>query len=160
MRYWTVDRIMRLVISLAITAALVWLIRSLSNVLLPFFVACAVAYLLQPLVGFNMRLIRGKRALASVLTIIDVSALIVAVIYLFLPSVIRDLDMLGDIIKSVSDGKRHLPAFYVGIVDFINRYFDPDHLRAVFDGSHIEALISKDSSLLEESLDVVLNILS
>lgn len=46
MRYWTVDRIMRLVISLAITAALVWLIRSLSNVLLPFFVACAVAYLL------------------------------------------------------------------------------------------------------------------
>lgn len=161
MRYWTVDRIMQLVISLAITAALVWLIRSLSNVLLPFFVACAVAYLLQPLVGFNMRLIRGKsRALASVLTIIDVSALIVTVIYLFLPSVIRDLDMLGDIIKSVSDGKRHLPAFYVGIIDFINRYFDPGHLKAVFDGSHIEALISKGSSLLEESLDVVLNILS
>lgn len=161
MRYWTVDRIMRLVIGLAITAALVWLIRYLSNVLLPFFVACAVAYLLQPLVDFNLRMIRGKsRALASILTIIDVTVVLGLVVYLFLPSVLRDLDVLGDIVKSVSTGKRHLPAFYVGIFDFINRYFDPDNLKAMFDGTHLEALLSKGSSLLEESLDVVMSILS
>ena len=161
MRYWTVDRIMRLVIGLAIAAAIIWLMRYLSNVLLPFFVACAVAYLLQPLVDFNMRLIHGKsRALASILTIIDVTAVLGAVVYLFLPSVLRDLDMLGEIVKGVSDGKQHLPAFHVGIIDFINHYFDPDNLKSMFDGTHIEALLSKGSSLLEESLDVVLNILS
>lgn len=161
MRYWTVDRIMRLVIGIAITAALVWLIRYLSNVLLPFFVACAVSYLLQPLVGFNQRLTHTKgRALASILTLIDVTVVIGVVVYMFLPSVLRDLDMLGGIIKSVSEGKQHLPKFYVTIVDFINAYTNPDRLSAMLDGSHIDSLLSRGSTILEESLDLVLNVLA
>ncbi len=32
LRYWTADRIMRLIIGLVITGLLVWLIRYLSNV--------------------------------------------------------------------------------------------------------------------------------
>lgn len=152
---------MRLVIGIAVGAALIWLIRYLSNVLLPFFVACAVAYLLQPLVGFNMRLIRGRsRAVASILTIMDVSVVLCVVIYLFQPAVLRDLGMLDDIVKSVSDGRLHLTAPYAGIVDFINHFFKPENLRAAFDGTHIEELINKGSSLLEESIDVLVNILS
>lgn len=161
MHYWTIDRIMRLVISIAVAAALIWLMRYLSNVLLPFFVACAVAYLLQPLVEFNLRLIRGRsRALASILTILDVSVVFGVVVYLFQPAVVRDLGMLDGIVKSVSDGRLHLPAPYAGIIDFINHYFKPDNLRASFDGTHIEELLNKGSSLLEESLDVVIDILS
>lgn len=94
--YWNIDRIMRLVIGLGITAALVWLIRYLSDVLLPFFVACFIAYLLQPVVGFNRRITRTKgRVLASVMTVVECMAVIVLMIYLFLPSVIKEVDMLG-----------------------------------------------------------------
>ncbi len=67
-RYWTVDRIMRLVIGLAIAAALIYLVRYLSNVLLPFFVACFIAYILQPIVDMNRRLTRTKgRVIPSIL---------------------------------------------------------------------------------------------
>ena len=52
--YWNIDRIMKLIIGLLIAAALVWLVRYLSDVLLPFFVACFVAYLLQPVVVFSI----------------------------------------------------------------------------------------------------------
>lgn len=158
--YWTTDRIMRLIIALALLAGLVLLMRYLSNVLLPFFVACFIAYLLQPVVDFNMHLTRCKsRALASVLTLIDVGAIVSLVCYLFTPSVLRELDMLGAIIHSVSDGTRSMPDFYRSIIDFIGRYFDPDNLASILDGSHLESLLSRGSSLLEESITVVMDIL-
>lgn len=160
-RYWTVDRIMRLVIGLAIAAALIYLVRYLSNVLLPFFVACFIAYILQPIVDMNRRLTRTKgRVIPSILTLIDVTVVIALVVYIFLPSVIKELNMLGDILKSVSSGEVKLPKFYVTVVDFINKYFNPDNISGMLDGTHIEALLSKGSSLLEESIGVVMEILS
>ena len=110
--YWNIDRIMKLIIGLLIAAALVWLVRYLSDVLLPFFVACFVAYLLQPVVVFNQRFTRTKgRVIAAVLTVIEVSALIGLMIYLFLPSVIKETDMLGAIIRNVSSGKQPVPGY-------------------------------------------------
>ena len=152
---------MRLIIGLAVTCILVMLVRYLSGVLLPFFIACFVAYLLQPLVDFNRRLIHSRgRALASVLTIVDVSVVIGLVVYLFLPSVISELDSLGAIIKSVTSGERQLPQFYRTTVDFIARYFDPHNLMKMLDGSRIQSLMSGGASILEESIDIVMDILS
>lgn len=160
-RYWTVDRIMQLVIGLAIAAALIYLVRYLSNVLLPFFVACFIAYILQPIVDMNRRLTRTKgRVIPSILTLVDVTVVIALVVYIFLPSVIKELNTLGDILKSVSSGEVKLPKFYVTVVDFINKYFNPDNISGMLDGTHIEALLSKGSSLLEESIGVVMEILS
>lgn len=160
-RYWTVDRIMRLVIGLAIAAALIYLVHYLSNVLLPFFVACFIAYILQPIVDMNRRLTRTKgRVITSILTLVDVTVVIALVVYIFLPSVIKELNTLGDILKSVSSGEVKLPKFYVTVVDFINKYFNPDNISGMLDGTHIEALLSKGSSLLEESIGVVMEILS
>lgn len=160
-RYWTVDRIMWLVIGLAMTAALIYLVRYLSNVLLPFFVACFIAYILQPIVNMNRRLTRTKgRVIPSILTLVDMAVVIALVVYIFLPSVLKELNMLGGILKSVSSGDVQLPKFYVTVVDFINKYFNPDNISGMLDGSHIEALLSKGSSLLEESIGVVMEILS
>lgn len=160
-RYWTVDRIMWLVIGLAMTAALIYLVRYLSNVLLPFFVACFIAYILQPIVNMNRRLTRTKgRVIPSILTLVDMAVVIALVVYIFLPSVLKELNMLGGILKSVSSGDVQLPKFYVTEVDFINKYFNPDNISGMLDGSHIEALLSKGSSLLEESIGVVMEILS
>ncbi len=69
-KYWTPDRIMHLLIGLAIAAVLWFLISELSDVLLPFFVACFIAYLLEPMVAFNMRWTHTKgRVVASLLTL-------------------------------------------------------------------------------------------
>lgn len=159
-RYWTTDRIMRLIIALALGTAIVLLIRYLSNVLLPFFAACFIAYLLQPLVAFNQRLIgvRG-RVLPSLLTILDVTVVISLVIYLFTPSIVRELDMLGAILKSVSDGRIPMPQYARAAIDFIDHYFDPANLVSMIDGSHLEALLSRGSSLLEDSIDIVLRVI-
>ena len=148
---------MKLIIGIGIAAILIWLIRYLSDVLLPFFVACLVAYLLQPLVGFNQRWTHTRgRILASVLTIIEVAAVIGLLVYLFLPSVIRDTEMLAGIVKAVSDGRQPVPESYRRIIDFVEQYANPAELNHTLRTLHIEQLISKGSSLLAESAHVVL----
>ncbi|MCM1067284.1 MAG: AI-2E family transporter [Muribaculaceae bacterium] len=159
--FWTTDRIMGLIIGTTITVGLVLLMRYLSNVLLPFFVACFVAYLLQPVVDFNRRLTRTKgRTLASILTLVDLTVVLGLVIYLFLPSVVRELDMLGAILRSVSDGNHEMPHLYASVIGFVEKYFDPDNLAALLNGSRIETIISRGSSILEESVDILKSALS
>lgn len=158
--YWNLDRIMKLILGLALVVALVMLINRLRDVLLPFFVACFVAYILEPIVGFNQGWMHTKRRLLpSIVTILDVTVVLGLVVYLFMPSVVRELDMLGGILSDITSGKKPLPPFYMTIVNFIGKYFDPDSLTEMLNMQHIESLISKGSSLLEESIDVILHTL-
>lgn len=159
--YWTSDRIMRLIIGLAITAVVVLLIRYLRGVLLPFFAACFLAYILQPVVEYNRKWMHTKgRALASIVTVIDITLVISLIVYLFLPTVIHETDELGKILHDVSSGKSAMPPVYRYIVDFINHYFNPDNLKSIFSGDHIMEIINGGSSILEESLSVIVTIIS
>lgn len=159
--FWTTDRIMRLIIGLAIAGALIWLLNYLSDVLLPFFVACFIAYLLQPLVGLNRRLIRAMgRTLASIMTVAEVSLIIIGIAWIFMPQIIRELDSLGKIIHDITSGRRPLPAEFAGIVSFIEREFNPYDLKQTLSEFHLSTIISRGSSLLDESLSVIFQTLS
>lgn len=159
--YWTTDRIMHLILGLAGTVVFVLLVRYLSHVLLPFFTACFVAYLLQPVVDFNRRLLHIKgRVIPSLLTLLDLTIVVFLVIYLFLPSVLKELGDLGKILQDISAGKIEMPPIYKFVVDFINRYFDPENLRSIMSGDHMMEIISGGSSLIEESLDIIITALS
>lgn len=160
-RYWTVDRIVNMLIALAVATVLVLLIRRLSNVLLPFFIACVIAYILQPMVDLNQRILRLKsRTIPSVLTLLDVLLIIGAVIYFFIPSVVKELDMLGHMLHNASSDGRPMPVIYMKIVSLIERYFNPDYVAKMLDSAHIDTIISKGSSLLEESISVIAETLS
>lgn len=154
--YWTSDRIMRLIIGLVLTAGIIWLLGYLSEVLLPFFVACFIAYLLQPLVELNRKWIKiDGRIVAVIVTILEVTAVIAGVVYLFLPSVVGEINMLGSILKDFSSGRRQMPEAYKMLFDFINRYFDPANLEDMLNLQHVDTLIERGSSLVSESLDIV-----
>ena len=43
--FWNIDRVMKLLIGIVVSAGVLWLIYYLRDALLPFFVACVVAYL-------------------------------------------------------------------------------------------------------------------
>lgn len=155
--YWNLDRVMRLIIGLAIAAALIWLVRYLSDVLLPFFVACFFAYLLQPVVVFNQRVTHTHgRVMASIMTVLEVTIIVGALVYLFLPTVIRDIDMLGTIIRNVSTGRQPVPAYYLKVIEFVERYVNPEEISATLKNMHIDQIVSKGTSLLSESIDVLI----
>ncbi len=159
-QYWTVDRIMRLIIAVALTAVLVSLVRYLSDVLLPFFVGCFVAFLLQPAVDFNRRLLHTKgRIIPSIITLVDATAIIVLACYLVLPSVTKEMNFFGTILHDVSSGKHTLPPFYRSVLELTDHYFNPENLRELLGTSHIYDLLSQGSSILEGSVEVLMGVL-
>lgn len=154
--YWNLDKIMKLIIGIAIAAVLIWLVRYLSDVLLPFFVACFAAYLLQPVEAFNRRITHTKRrVLSSVMTVVEIAAIFALLIYFFLPSVIKETNMLADIIRDVSSGRRQVPAYYANVIDLVNRYADPKKISELLSGMRFDQILSKSTSLLEESWQVI-----
>lgn len=158
--YWNTDRIVRLVIGVVISVALIWLIRYLSDVLLPFFVACLIAYLLQPVAEFNRRLIHARgRVLSSIMTVVEITAVIALMVYLFLPSVIKETEELSRIIKSVVSGQRPVPEYYRNVIVFVERYVNTDQLNATLRSMHIDQIVAKGTTLLEGSIDVILDTL-
>ena len=158
--FWNIDRIMKLIIGLAIAAVLVLLIRYLSDVLLPFFVACFIAYMLQPLVDLNRKLIHEKgRAISSIMTVIEVLAVIVGIVWLFLPNVIKELDVMNDIIHDVTSGKQPLPKEYSDIINWVESNFRPSDIKSHLTDLHLGSIISKGTSLLNESISVIVGVL-
>ena len=73
---YTFDRVVRLLIAVAITAAAVWLINILKNVLLPFLVACLIAYLFEPFVQYNRSLLRLKGRMVAIFVTLSEATLL------------------------------------------------------------------------------------
>ena len=64
-RRWDFDRVFRLALVVAGVLGLVWLLRFLSDVLVPFAVALLLAYLLNPVVNVLQARLRGRRGPAA-----------------------------------------------------------------------------------------------
>lgn len=96
--FWNIDRIMWLIIGSSLSVGIIWLIYYLRDAFLPFFVACLIAYILQPLVALNQRWTHIKnRAVLAVITVVQVSALLFLLGWLTIPSIIDELGRLGTI---------------------------------------------------------------
>ncbi len=160
-QFWTVDRIVWLIIGLGIAAGVIYLLGYLSDALLPFFAACFVAYLLQPLVEVNRRWTREKgRVWSSVLTLLEVAVVIVGVGYLFIPKTVEDIGQLVGIVHALASGKADLPPEYTAIIGFLHDWADSLNVERVLAGGPVSSLLERGSSLLGQSVSAVISILS
>lgn len=97
---WTMDRIVRCVISLVVIITLACLIKRLSGVLLPFLISFVVAYMLAPIVHFFQHTCRLKNRLLSVLvTLILVMGLITGAIAAVVPAITKQAHALSTSVK-------------------------------------------------------------
>ena len=104
-RPFDLDRKVRLVIGLAIAAALFALTRTLSNVLLPFVVAWFVAYLLHPLVSFVQNKMRIRpRGLAIAVTLIVLIAVLTGIVALIVPLIHKETAEMSRLVSEYVKG--------------------------------------------------------
>lgn len=159
-RPYTFDRVVRLVITLAIIAGIVWLINLLKDVLLPFCVACLISYVLEPFVQFNRRLLHLRgRVLAIFITLFETTMFIGILGYFFIPSIIDEIHQMGELLKNYSENSRNLPFVPESIHEFISTKIDSERISQMFEGQHFETLISQGSSLISSSLGFLLHAL-
>lgn len=87
----TFDSFIRSVTVICLSIGAVWLLNDLSSVLLPFFIAWLLAYLLYPLVRFiQYRLRLRNRILSIVVALLFVFALLAGFIALIVPPIIKE----------------------------------------------------------------------
>ncbi len=148
-RQFTFDKVVRYIFAIAIVVGLIWLINILKNVLLPFCLACLIAYLLDPIVEFTRHLLHLKgRVIAIFITLIEVTLLLGLLIYFFVPSVIKEVNHMEDLIKNYSSEGVSVPFVPQEVHDFIDKYINSDTLSQLMQGGHLETIINKSTSIL------------
>ena len=88
---------------------IVFVLHYLSSVLLPFFAAWLLAYLLYPIVSFvQYKLHVPGRALSIILSLLFVMAVIGGIIYMIVPPMIEQFEKLGELISNHIQRKAHI----------------------------------------------------
>lgn len=95
----TFDSFIRFIFGLAIVICILVLINHLSGVLLPFFIACLVAYLIYPLVKlFQYKLKLRSRALSIFCALLSLCIVGTALSYLLVPPMIEEFGKVKDLL--------------------------------------------------------------
>lgn len=111
-RPFTFDRVMRIIIGMFILISSLFLLRYLSGVLIPFFIAWLIAYLINPLVSFMQEKVRlKKRILAVFASLIVVFGTITGLFFLIIPMVSVEVVRMSQLVQEYAKGQYN--ALYV-----------------------------------------------
>lgn len=104
----TFDKFIRWALVAAAILCVFFIVKALSSVLLPFFIAWLLAYLLYPIVKFvQYKLHVPTRALAIIVTLFFVVVVVAGVLYFIIPPMIDQFDKLSDVLSSYVKSKAH-----------------------------------------------------
>jgi predicted PurR-regulated permease PerM len=96
---FTFDRVVRLIIGTVIAITIIYALHYFKSVLLPFFIAWLLAYLIYPMVEFVRFKLRFKNNTLSVVTVLVlILGVIVSAIWLLVPLLVSEILKLKDII--------------------------------------------------------------
>lgn len=105
-RPYTFDRVVRILFSLALLAVAIYLINYLKAVLLPFCVACLIAYILEPFVQFNRRLLHLRgRMVAVFVTLFEALFLFGVLTAIAVPYIISEFKEMGHLLQNYASSE-------------------------------------------------------
>ena len=153
---YTFDRVVRIIITITIICATIWLLNKLSDVLLPFCVACLIAYILEPLVQFNKKIFHiKKRVLATILTLLETLIVIIALGFMFIPSIIEESQQMATMLREYDSANVNSGSILAEVHDFIRKTIDFNKLSEIFTTQDIKSIINIIASFLSSSVDFV-----
>lgn len=154
-KYITFDLVVRWIVAIVAVVVAVLLINYLRNVLLPFCVACLIAYVLEPVVTFQQRRLKLKRRILPVLlTLLETVAVVVGLAFIIVPLATKEISQLENLIKASSG--HSTPFLPPELQDYITRNLNVDALKHYLDPQQIVDIFSKSSSVLSATVSVVM----
>lgn len=162
---YTFDRVVRLTITIACVIAGLWLLNYLKGVLIPFLVACLIAYMLNPIVGWNRKLLRLKgRVLATILTIIEVTVILGAALSFLGPYIYKEFQNMIVLFNNYAKANFDVPYLPKAIHDFILDTVDIEHLKSLMTREEWVNLLreaaNKTWPFVESTFSIILSIFS
>lgn len=162
---YDLDRTVRLIINCVLFAAALWLLSILKGVLLPFFVGCLIAYILEPFVQFNRQLLHLKgRVIASLVTLFEVTFFFIVLGYIFIPMIISESTNMALILKKYAESDLSAPMIPAQLHDFLRNHIAWQAIASKLSHDEwmrmIEEGISASWSVITGSIALVMSLFS
>ena len=161
----TFDRFIRSVCVAAVIIAMLWLLGRLSSVLLPFFVAWLISYLLFPMVKFFQYRCHMKYRIVGILaTFVVVGALLTGAFMLIVPPIIDEGLRVKDLLVEYVSNDATMSNIPSRVQDFIHQHFTAEEVKKlVTQEGFIDSLkeaVPKVWDVISQSVSVVGSLLS
>ncbi|MBO4964635.1 MAG: AI-2E family transporter [Muribaculaceae bacterium] len=164
-RPYTFDRVVRIIFSICAVIAVLFVLNLLKGVLLPFLVACLIAYMLEPIVKWNKKWTHlNSRFIPVILTLIEASAVFAAACYIVIPYLITEATEMTDLLKRYATTQIHIPYLSESIHAWIRDNINFNELARLISREEWMAIIKKTLagswSFLSSGMAVIIGILS
>lgn len=159
----TFDRFVRILGSVLLVGGVLYTMNYLSSVLLPFFVAWLLAYLIYPIVKFvQYKLHVPTRALSIVVALVFVLAVVGLVFYLIVPPMIGQFEKLGDIVSQYVKQGTNGETFQATVQQWLheNRHAIEQVFKRKDVTDAIKSAMPKLFSVLGQTANVIISIVA
>lgn len=159
----TFDRFVRILGIVLLVGGVLYTMNFLSSVLLPFFVAWLLAYLMYPIVKFvQYKLHVPTRALSIIVALVFVLAVIGGVFYLIIPPMIDQFEKLGDIVMQYVKQGTNGESFQTVVQQWLhdNRQAIEQVFKRKDVSDAIKSAMPKLFSVLGQTANVILSIVA
>ena len=163
-RPFTFDRVVRILITIATLIGAYWLLKAISGALLPFCVACLLAYIFEPFVAFNKRLLRCRgNVLPIFLFLVELFGVIALLGWFLVPRIIDEIVTVGNLFNdyATSSSSRYIPQ---AVHDFVMKYVDMKTLASVLTQEQWSDIVKKSLSgtwtMVSGSISMLLTVCS
>ncbi len=159
----TFDSFIRGSISVLIIIGILYLVNYLSSVLLPFFIAWLIAYMIYPMVTFFQYKLKLKNRVASiVVSLLIISGLLTLAFVLLIPPIINEFDKLQELLTAYFVEGSKQAALSSTLANFIKEHVDMLQIQnALNEANLIQAIrniLPKAWSILTQSVNVMFSI--
>ena len=140
----SLGRFLRILLTLIIIGISYFILDSLSSVLLPFFVAWLISYILYPAVKFFQYRLRLKSRFASILAVLILAvAIICGIIVLIVPSITAEYAIFKEAIVNFFTQNVKNPSIPPFIADALREYGNEQGIVSLLQNSGIQEFIQK-----------------
>lgn len=160
-RPYTFDRVVRIFFTAVVVCLALYFLYILRAVLLPFFVACLIAYILEPWVRWNQKILHIKKhAWAAVLTTVEGFILFGVFCLILIPIIEKEFSQLSVLLDNyVKNGDPAITRIPIAFHNFIHSHFDVDRIIAEVEKINVTDTAETLWKTVTSGLDKILGLL-
>ncbi|MCM1005649.1 MAG: AI-2E family transporter [Prevotella sp.] len=164
-RPYTFDRVVRIFFTVCAIIGTLYLLNLLKGVILPFLVSCLIAYTLEPVVQWNVRLLRAKgRFFPVLLTLIEVTAVVCLALAFLIPYISTETNHMAELLQQYAAKQVNVPYMPDEIHTFLRDKLQIQDLSDIFRNPQwqeiAQQLLSSSWSFLSSGISLIMGILS
>lgn len=146
-RPYTFDRVVRITFTVILLIGILFMLELLKGVLLPFLVACLIAYMLEPIVRWNMKITKLQtRFVPVLLTLFEVSVIVAGFFIIFIPYLVAETNEMTQMLRHYASTKIQIPHFSDSIHSFLRENIDFERISKLLSKEEWKELIKSTIS--------------